>query len=124
MTDLNRFYRDTPALSQRDSDPDGFEWITGDDAKNSVLAFIRWDRLREAPVIVVCNFTPIVRHNYRIGVPHAGLWHEALNSDAQTYGGSGAGNFGGVESRPVASHGRADSLNLTLPPLGALFLRR
>ena len=71
--------------------------------------------------MIVCNFTPVPRLNYRIGAPHGGIWRELLNSDAQDYGGSGMGNFGGVEAAPISVHGRSYALTLTLPPLAALF---
>jgi 1,4-alpha-glucan branching enzyme len=121
VRDLNRVYRHEPALHQLDYDPRGFEWIIGNDSENSVIAFLRRDRA-DAPLLVVCNFTPIVRHNYRVGVKRPGFWREIFNSDAGVYGGSGVGNGGRVEVTPVAAHGRALSLNLTLPPLAALFL--
>ncbi len=122
VRDLNRFYRDTPALYELDFSPEGFEWIDANDWESSVIAFIRKPRARGRPVLVVCNFTPIVRENYRIGVPRGGTWRECLNSDATLYGGSGQGNLGAVEASPLPSHGRMHSLNLRLPPLGALLL--
>ena len=121
IADLNAFYRATPALHEIDFDRAGFEWIEGNDSETSVIAFIR--RSREGkPVIVVCNFTPLPRHNYIVGAPHGGYWRERLNSDSTLYGGSGVGNFGGVEAAPVGAQGRPNSLALTLPPLGVLFL--
>ncbi len=122
VRDLNRFYRDTPALYELDFSPEGFEWIDANDWESSVIAFIRKPRAHGRPVLVVCNFTPIVRENYRIGVPRGGTWRECLNSDATLYGGSGQGNLGAVEASPLPSHGRMHSLNLRLPPLGALLL--
>ncbi|HVT17648.1 MAG TPA: 1,4-alpha-glucan branching protein GlgB [Thermoanaerobaculia bacterium] len=158
LEDLNRLYRERPALHQLDCRPEGFSWIDGSDAENSVLAFARLagassatqpgsdappdadagaedsapgsDASPEAPepaappppIVVVFNFTPIPRTNYRIGVPEGGFWQEILNSDGAHYGGSGQGNFGGVEASPLPLHGRTHSLTLTLPPLGALFL--
>jgi len=83
---------------------------------------VRRARTEAAPVLVVCNFTPVVRQRYRLGVPIAGRWREALNSDAVVYGGSGTGNLGGVETERVPAHGHAQSVVLTLPPLGILFL--
>ncbi|HKY33040.1 MAG TPA: 1,4-alpha-glucan branching protein GlgB [Candidatus Polarisedimenticolia bacterium] len=121
LEDLNRLYRAEPALHALDYDPSGFEWIDANDASNSVASFIRRDRSGEAVVLVVCNFTPVPRQGYRVGVPRGGWWREALNSDAPEYGGSGLGNMGGVEAAPVAWHGRPASLNIILPPLGALF---
>jgi 1,4-alpha-glucan branching enzyme len=128
LTDLNRLYRERPALHQLDCRPEGFAWIDGSDAENSVLAFARLagqdreDAAPPPPIVVVFNFTPIPRTNYRIGVPEGGYWQELLNSDGVHYGGSGQGNFGGVEASPLPLHGRTHSLTLTLPPLGALFL--
>jgi 1,4-alpha-glucan branching enzyme len=121
VRDLNRFYRQTPPLYELDFSPHGFEWVDHRDAEAGVLAFLRKDRAGR-PVLVVCNFTPVVRENYRIGVPQGGLWREQLNSDAREYGGSGQGNLGGVEAAPLPAHGRFHSLSLRLPPLGSLFL--
>jgi 1,4-alpha-glucan branching enzyme len=122
VRDLNRFYRDTPALYELDFSAQGFEWVDSHDSEASVIAFLRKDKSGE-PVLVVCNFTPVLRHNYRIGVPRAGRWRECLNSDAPSYGGSGQGNLGAVEAAPLAAHGHFHSLSLTLPPLGTLFLK-
>ncbi|MGH8935431.1 MAG: 1,4-alpha-glucan branching protein GlgB, partial [Acidimicrobiia bacterium] len=122
VADLNRLYRQEPALHELDLDPAGFEWVDANDAAASVLSFLRQPRSATGPVLAVCNFTPVVRHDYRVGVPHPGRWVEILNSDAGHYGGSGQGNGGGVEAEPIPHHGRPHSLRLTLPPLGALFL--
>ncbi|ACV67338.1 1,4-alpha-glucan branching protein GlgB [Desulfohalobium retbaense] len=115
--DLNRVYRDYPALSDLDFQSGGFAWIDCSDWEQSVISYLRWDASGQRPLLVVANFTPMPRANYRIGVPFAGLWHELLNSDAPLYGGSGQGNMGGVTSVPVPAHGFYDSLTLTLPPL-------
>jgi 1,4-alpha-glucan branching enzyme len=123
VEDLNRFYRGEPALYEIDFAPEGFEWIDANDADNSVTAFLRKGMDPRDLVLVVCNFTPVVRENYRVGVPVGGGWRECLNSDAPLYGGSGQGNLGGVEAAPLPAHGRFHSLNLRLPPLGALFLK-
>ncbi len=123
VRDLNRFYRDTPALYELDFSPEGFEWIDHSDSQSSVIAFLRKARSGESVVLVVCNFTPVPRPNYLVGVPRGGRWRECLNSDAHIYGGSGQGNMGGVDAAPLPAHGRFHSLTLTLPPLGALFLR-
>jgi 1,4-alpha-glucan branching enzyme len=120
LGELNRLYRDLPAL-QRDCDPGGFAWIAAHDAANSVLAFERIGRHGE-PALAVFNFTPVPRHNYRLGVPRGGVWRELLNTDAVELGGSGQGNAGGIEASPVPAHGRPFSLNLTVPPLAALIL--
>lgn len=124
VTDLNKLYRTEPAMAQRDTQPDGYRWIDGSDAENSVLSFMRVGATPDDEVLVVCNFTPVPRTNYRVGVPQAGEWTELLNSDAKLYGGSGVGNIGGAMATPVPSHGHMWSLNLTLPPLGLLFLKR
>jgi len=124
LEDLNRLYRDEPALHELDCEAAGFEWIDCTDAESGVLALLRHGRQKGESVIAVFNFTPRVRQNYRIGAPRGGRWLELLNSDAPRYGGGGQGNFGGVEAAPLPLHGRTHSLTLTLPPLGALFLRR
>ncbi len=125
LADLNRLYREEPALHELDCDPAGFEWIDCTDGPNSVLALLRKGKEKTAnPIVVVLNFTPVVRENYRIGVPGGGKWKELLNSDAEEYGGSGKGNYGGVEGVPLPMHGRTHSVALTLPPLGAVFLQR
>ena len=121
VADLNRLLRSEPALHELDFDRAGFEWIEGRDTDRSTLAFLRRGR-RGRPVVVVCNYTPVPRPNYIVGVPVEGYWQELLNSDAAHYGGSGMGNFGGVTAAPVPAHGRFHSLSLTLPPLGAVFL--
>ncbi|RPI60925.1 MAG: 1,4-alpha-glucan branching protein GlgB, partial [Lysobacterales bacterium] len=122
VSDLNRFYRETPALYQRDFSPDGFEWIDCNDAETSVITFLRKGVRPGDVVVVVCNFTPVLRENYRVGVPSGGKWRERLNSDARDYGGGGQGNLGEVEAAPLGWHGRSHSLYLRLPPLGAVFL--
>ncbi|MBL0420986.1 1,4-alpha-glucan branching protein GlgB [Ramlibacter sp. AW1] len=122
MAQLNRVYRDRPALWQIDFHSAGFEWVIADDAGNSVFAFLRKPREAAPPVLVVSNMTPVPRTNYRIGVPLPGYWCEVLNSDAPEYGGAGWGNLGGVETDPVRAHGRMQSINLTLPPLSTLIL--
>ncbi|ABS27266.1 1,4-alpha-glucan branching protein GlgB [Anaeromyxobacter sp. Fw109-5] len=123
VEDLNRLMRENPALHVRDFEPAGFEWIDANDAEASVLSFLRKGREGDPEILVVLNFTPVARPNYRVGVPRGGFWREVLNSDAQRYGGSGWGNLGGQEAAPVGAHGRLHSLSLTLPPLGALFFR-
>jgi 1,4-alpha-glucan branching enzyme len=120
---LNMLYRGEPALYKNDFTADGFEWVDCSDWEESIVCFLRKGRARGETLLVVCNFTPVIRTNYRVGVPSGGYWKELLNSDAKEYGGSGQGNFGGVEASPVPFHGRYASLFLTLPPLGILFLR-
>ncbi|MBS5838014.1 MULTISPECIES: 1,4-alpha-glucan branching protein GlgB [Pseudomonas] len=120
--DLNRLYRDCPALHDQDDVAKGFQWLIGDDATNSVYAWLRWSKDGQ-PLLVVANFTPVPRQGYRIGVPFAGTWQEVLNSDADTYAGSNYGNGGGVGTEPLPSHGQTHSLALNLPPLGVLILK-
>jgi 1,4-alpha-glucan branching enzyme len=120
VADLNRLYRERPALHELDTEPGGFEWVLSDEAEISLLGFVR--RSTGAPVLFVCNFTPVPRHNVLVGVPTGGRWRELLNSDAVEYGGSGVGNYGYVTAQPVPSHGQPRVLNLTVPPLGCLFL--
>jgi 1,4-alpha-glucan branching enzyme len=121
LRDLNLLYRREPAMHDLDCDPRGFAWVEPDDGRASVLAFQR--RARDGrPVIVVCNFTPTPRHDYRIGVPVRGRWEELLNSDASLYGGSGVGNLGQVVADDVPWHGHEWSVALSLPPLGVVFL--
>ena len=123
LEDLNRAYRDIPALHEQDNSPDGFEWIDCCDTENSVVTLMRKSKSRpEQSVIVVLNFTPLPRHNYQIGLPRGGHWREVLNSDAPLYGGSGQGNMGGVDAAPLPLHGRRWSATVTVPPLGAVFL--
>jgi 1,4-alpha-glucan branching enzyme len=123
VEDLNKAYRATPAFHELDMTPEGFEWIDCCDTENSVVSLTRRSKSRpEEPLMVVLNFTPVPRYNYMIGVPGGGHWREILNSDATLYGGSGQGNMGGVDAAPIPLHGRRWSVNLTLPPLGAVFL--
>jgi 1,4-alpha-glucan branching enzyme len=123
LTDLNRLYRTEPAMHASDFSPDGFRWIDCNDSLHSTISLIRCHPEGAGDIIAVFNFTPVPRQNYRVGVPRAGLWHELLNSDAGDYAGSGQGNLGGLEAAPVPFHGLAQSLNLTLPPLGGIFLK-
>ncbi len=120
---LNRTYREQTGLHELDNDPAGFEWIDCNDIAASVLALLRKGKTTQDAVLIVCNFTPVPREDYRVGVPHPGYWRELLNSDAQEYAGSGLGNLGGCQAEAIPAHGRPYSLRLTLPPLGALFLK-
>jgi 1,4-alpha-glucan branching enzyme len=123
VEDLNKAYREIPALHELDFSPDGFEWIDCCDTENCVLSLVRRSRSNpDQMVVAALNFTPVTRYNYMIGVPRSGRWLEFLNSDAPLYGGSGQGNMGGVDAVPIPLHGRRWSVNLTLPPLGAVFL--
>ena len=122
VEDLNRAYRDIPALHELDTRGEGFEWIDCCDTENSVLSLVRKSQSNpEQMVVAALNFTPVPRHNYAIGVPSGGYWREILNSDAPLYGGSGQGNMGGIDAAPIPLHGRRWSINATLPPLGAVF---
>ncbi|ACZ38527.1 1,4-alpha-glucan branching protein GlgB [Sphaerobacter thermophilus] len=120
VEDLNRLYREQPALHERDFDPEGFAWIEANDAEQSVVTFLRRGRAEVSEIVAAFNFTPVPRHNYIIGVPRFGRWREILNSDATVYGGSGQGNLGGVTANPVPSHGYTQSITITIPPLGAV----
>lgn len=124
VADLNGFYREEPALYQKDFDPTGFEWIDLNDAAASTLIFLRRGENPEQPVVFVCNFTPVPRLDYRIGVPAEGFWRERLNSDSSFYGGSNLGNGGGLMAEPIPSHGRPYSLRITLPPLAMIALKK
>ncbi|GJD54231.1 1,4-alpha-glucan branching protein GlgB [Methylobacterium dankookense] len=117
IRDLNHLYQATPALYARDVEPGGFQWLVADDQDNSVIAWARKGREPGEIAVVVSNFTPVPREGYRIGVPEPGFYREAFNSDAAQYGGSNIGNMGGRESEDAPSHGCAQSLGLTLPPL-------
>ncbi|RZL66418.1 MAG: 1,4-alpha-glucan branching protein GlgB [Variovorax sp.] len=119
---LNAVYRETPALYQLDFSPAGFEWVDADDAEQSVFAFLRKSADGSPPVLVVLNMTPVPRYNQLLGVPHAGVWREIVNSDAVEFGGSGMGNPDDIEAAPVRAHGRRQTLCLTLPPLSVLIL--
>ena len=124
MEALNHTYSNEPALYESDLHAEGFEWIDGGDAEQSVISFLRKGRTNQDTILIVLNFTPIPRTRYRVGVPRGGRWREILNSDAKEYGGSGWGNFGGVEATPAPAHGRRYSLSLSLPPLSALFFKK
>jgi 1,4-alpha-glucan branching enzyme len=121
VEDLGRVYADTPALWAADHDPSGFAWIDASDVEASVFAWIR--RGGGDTCVVVLNLTPIPRNDYRLGLPSAGRWVEALNSDSEHYGGSNLGNLGGVVGTDHPSHGQPASAVLTLPPLSGLILR-
>ncbi|WP_135467938.1 1,4-alpha-glucan branching protein GlgB [Crenalkalicoccus roseus] len=120
--DLNAAYRGLPALHRRDCAPEGFRWVVGDDRAQSVFAYLRLGEPQDPPALVVCNLTPVPRHDYRIGVPRGGAWREVVNTDGAAYGGSNVGNGGQVWAQPVPSHGFGESLCLVLPPLATLIL--
>ena len=123
MEQLNRFYRNEPAMHMLDTDPAGFEWVDCNDHAASTISLLRKSETPKDTVLVVCNFTPVPRTEYCVGVPHGGYWREMLNSDAREYNGSGLGNLGGMQAEEIETHGRPFSLKLTLPPLGALFFK-
>ncbi|MBI3464994.1 MAG: 1,4-alpha-glucan branching protein GlgB [Planctomycetes bacterium] len=123
VQDLNRLHQHEPALHELDFAPEGFEWVDCSDADNSAFAFIRRAKNRDDFILAIANFTPVVRHGYRIGVPESGFYREVLNTDAADYWGSGVGNKGGVWAQPVPCHGRGQSLELALPPLSLLLLK-
>ncbi|QKE40640.1 MAG: 1,4-alpha-glucan branching protein GlgB [Ferrovum myxofaciens] len=123
VEDLNRFYRSEAALYQQDFSRDGFQWIECNSAEKSVVSFLRRGYGAGDVLLVVCNFTPVIRENYLVGVPGGGYWHEVLNSDSELYGGSGVGNLGGVEAGPVSAGEMYHSLMLRLPPLAVLFFK-
>jgi 1,4-alpha-glucan branching enzyme len=122
VRDLNRLYRDQPALHELDCDSHGCEWIDCNDSDHSTLSFLRRSAGGEVAV-VACNFTPQPRRNYRVGVPHDGYWRELLNSDSEIYGGSNLGNGGGVQAAAAPHHGRPFSLSITLPPLALVVFK-
>jgi len=122
VSQLNRVYRASPALHRLDFSSAGFEWLAADEADLSIFAFLRKAGDGSPPLLAVSNMTPVPRTNYMLGVPLGGRWCEVINTDATEFGGSGWGNFGGVEAAPVGSHGRRQSVCLTLPPLSTLIL--
>jgi 1,4-alpha-glucan branching enzyme len=123
VKDLNKLYRSEPALYERDFDWQGFTWIDCNDHERCVLSYLRKGNNEKDVVAVVCNYTPVSRTNYRIGVPFAGFWKELFNSDAKEYAGTGLGNLGGVTAQKEGSHGHPYSLLLTLPPLSVVVLK-
>jgi 1,4-alpha-glucan branching enzyme len=123
VRDLNRVYRDTPALWEVDFDPAGFWWLEANEADANIVAFARAGEDPVADVLVcVANLSPVPREGYRLGLPRAGRWAEVLNSDASAYGGANTGNLGGVDAEPIGWHSQPFSAPVTLPPLGVLWL--
>jgi 1,4-alpha-glucan branching enzyme len=122
VSDLNKLYRNEPALHELDERWEGFDWIDANDVQHSVYTYLRKGK-GDDMVMVACNCTPVVRHEYRVGVPRPGYWQEVLNSDARTYGGSGVGNLGGVQAADDPCHGRPHSLHITLPPLATVIFK-
>src|SRR4030095_690323 len=123
VRDLNHLVRREKALHELDSEPSGFEWVDCNDAPMSVISLLRKAKSPHDSVLVACNFTPVPREKYRVGIPSGGYWKEVLNSDGKEYAGSGMGNGGGVTAQAIPQHGRPFSLELTLPTLGAVFFR-
>jgi 1,4-alpha-glucan branching enzyme len=124
VSDLNAFYRGEPAMHEYDFSPAGLRWIDADDNVNSVLCYMRYGKDENAPLVICCNFTPVPRRGYRIGVPKPGKWREVLNSNAAIYGGTDEGNCGGVETDPIPNHGHEQSVLLNLPPLGMVVFKQ
>ena len=124
VRDLNKFYRHEPALYESDFTPEGWRWIDADDSDHSVLTYLRLGKDQTAPLVMACNFTPVPRRGYRVGVPHEGLWHEVLNSNAAVYGGTDEGNFGGRFTEEIPTHGFDHSLLLDLPPLAMVVFKQ
>ncbi len=124
VRDLNTLYQSEPALSHLDYDPEGFSWIDCYDSDNSVVSFMRRTREKDDTLIFVCNFTPVPRHGYRLGVPDAGEYYELLNSDAARYGGSGIENLQRTHSEPIYWQACLYSIVVTLPPLSTIILKR
>jgi len=122
VTDLNALYRNHPALHARDCEPEGFRWIVVNDDDQSVFAFLRMGAPGDPPMAIVCNFTPVIRRDYRIGLPFEGRWVEAMNTDSTIYWGSNVGNLGGVKAERRPLHGFGASAAVTLPPLAAVYL--
>ncbi len=120
VCDLNHLYRSAPALHRLDADADGFQWVDVSNAEQSVISFLRRGRGPHELALVVCNFTPVPREDYLIGVPHAGRWRERINTDAFDYGGGGIGNAGEVHAEPHPSHGHSHAVRLRIPPLATL----
>lgn len=123
VKDLNHLYRNEPALYELDFSPDGFEWVDFHDWQQSIISFIRKGKERDKSILIVCNFTPLPRYNYLVGVPEGGFWKELLNSDSEFYSGSGMGNGGGAVTTSIPWNGRPYSLSLTLPPLSVIFFK-
>jgi 1,4-alpha-glucan branching enzyme len=123
VRDLNFLYRGLPALHVRDCEPEGFSWIDCNDADSSIISYLRHAANIDDFAVIVCNFTQVVRHGYRIGVPRTGHYREVMNTDSSYYGGSNVGNSGAVATEDISMHGHRYSISLTLPPLGVVVLR-
>jgi 1,4-alpha-glucan branching enzyme len=124
IEDLNRLYLAEPALWEGDYDHHGFAWLDCSDHENSVMSFLRWPASpKAAPILVVLNLTPVPRSRYRLGLPRGGCWKEVMNSDAEIFGGGNQGNWGGVQTEEVPSHGHPQSVAFMLPPLSVMVFR-
>jgi 1,4-alpha-glucan branching enzyme len=123
VKELNWFYRREGALNQVDDDYSGFEWIDFRDSEASVISFLRYSRNRDEFVVVCCNFTPVPRRDYRVGLPVGGRYAEIFNTDSEMFGGSNMGNAGTVYAEEISCHGRPASLNVTLPPLAVVMFK-
>ncbi|MFM1950489.1 MAG: 1,4-alpha-glucan branching protein GlgB [Actinomycetota bacterium] len=122
VSDMNRLYVENPALYELDHDHEGFQWIDGGNADQNILSYLRFDS-KGNPIAVVVNFAGHPYHNFRLGLPKAGTWQEIMNTDAEQYGGSGVGNFGQVQTQEETAHGRPYSAEITVPPLGSVWLK-
>jgi 1,4-alpha-glucan branching enzyme len=122
VRDLNRVYKDEPALWEVDFEPAGFQWIEPNDAANNALAFARFSKDGERVLVCVCNLSPVPRPDYRLGLPRPGRWREVMNTDSTFYGGSDMGNYGGVEASGMPWHNLPQSAEVTLPPLAVVWL--
>lgn len=123
VRDLNGLYRRTPSLHRRDCESEGFQWIDGGASQDNVVSFLRWGEPGDEPCLVICNFSPVPREGYRVGVPYSGFWKEVMNTDSLHYGGSDMGNYGGVTAESVPWHIKPYSMMLTLPPLATIVLQ-
>jgi len=123
IQDLNRIYKNEPALYEVDFSPEGFQWIDANDAANSTFTFIRYAKDRSEFVVVAMNMTPVPRMGLDVGVPQSGYYQELLNSDAEVYGGSNIGNLGGIHTSDTHAHGFQQSIKLSLPPLGLVIMK-
>jgi 1,4-alpha-glucan branching enzyme len=123
MEDLNRLYKEVPALWESDYDHDGFWWIDCGDAENSVLSFVRQNRDCSSQLAIILNLTPVLRSSYRIGLPRPGVWKERFNSDCESYGGSNQGNLGQVTTTEDPMHNQPQSASITLPPMGIVVFK-
>jgi 1,4-alpha-glucan branching enzyme len=121
VADLNRHYREQPALWEADTEPAGFQWVDLQNADENIIAFLRIASSGGRRILCVCNFAPILRKAYRVGAPIPGWYRELLNTDSEFYGGGNLGNGGGVNSDPVATHGFNQSIEITLPPLATIW---